>query len=309
MTINLSKLVEIKDLRKVWPHEALDFTPWLSQEENISLLSDAIGIDITVDETESNVGDFNVDIFASETGTDRKIIIENQLEETNHDHLGKLITYASGKSADLIIWLVKHAREEHKAAIEWLNNHTDEKIGFFLCEIKLYQIGASEPAVKFEVIEKPNDWTKEMKKKESVTETQQQRYDYWVAFQDYALKNDEFAKHFKRRASTYDHWMNFAIGSSECHLAINQIQKRNELILELYIDNSKELFHQLYEHKTEIENDLGFDLDWRELPEKKASRILITKKVNFNNRNKWQEQFDWLIEKILKMRAAFKKYL
>ena len=104
----------------------------------------------------------------------------HQLEETNHDHLGKLITYASGKSADLIIWLVKHARAEHKAAIEWLNNHTDEKIGFFLCEIKLYQIGDSEPAVKFEVVEKPNDWTKEMRKKESVTETQQQRYDYWV---------------------------------------------------------------------------------------------------------------------------------
>lgn len=125
--VNLSKLEEIKDLRTVWPHEALDFTPWLSQDDNIALLADAVGLDITVDETESSVGDFNVDIFASETGTDRKIIIENQLEDTNHDHLGKLITYASGKSADVIIWVVKHAREEHKAAIEWLNNHTDEK--------------------------------------------------------------------------------------------------------------------------------------------------------------------------------------
>lgn len=95
--INLSRLEEIKDLRTVWPHEALDFTPWLSQDDNISLLADAVEMDITVDETESSVGDFNVDIFASETGTDRKIIIENQLEDTNHDHLGKLITYASGK--------------------------------------------------------------------------------------------------------------------------------------------------------------------------------------------------------------------
>ena len=143
--INLSRLEEIKDLRTVWPHEALDFTPWLSQDDNISLLADAVGMDITVDETESSVGDFNVDIFASETGTDRKIIIENQLEDTNHDHLGKLITYASGKSADVVIWVVKHAREEHKAAIEWLNNHTDDNVGFFLCEIKLYRIGSSEP--------------------------------------------------------------------------------------------------------------------------------------------------------------------
>ena len=115
--INLGTLEEIKDLRKVWPHEALDFTPWLAEEENIAILSDAIGIDITVDDTESPVGDFNVDIYAVETGTDRKIIIENQLEDTNHDHLGKLITYASGKAADIIVWVVKHAREEHKAAI------------------------------------------------------------------------------------------------------------------------------------------------------------------------------------------------
>lgn len=133
--VSLSKLEEIRDLRTVWPHEALDFTPWLSQDDNITLLADAVGIDIAVDETESSVGDFNVDIFAYESGTDRKIIIENQLEDTNHDHLGKLITYASGKSADVVIWVVKHAREEHKAAIEWLNNHTDDKIGFFFAKL------------------------------------------------------------------------------------------------------------------------------------------------------------------------------
>ena len=108
--INLGKLKEIKDLRMVWPHEALDFTPWLADEDNISLLADAVGLEITVDETESSVGDFNVDIYATETGTDRKIIIENQLEDTNHDHLGKLITYASGKSADIVIWVVKRAK-------------------------------------------------------------------------------------------------------------------------------------------------------------------------------------------------------
>lgn len=192
----LNRLEEITDLRTVWPHEALDFTPWLSQEDNIALLSDAIGLDITVDETESTVGDFSVDIFACETGTDRKIIIENQLENTDHDHLGKLITYASGKSADVIIWLVKHAREEHKAAIEWLNNHTDAKVDFFLCEIKLYRIGNSEPAVKFEIVEKPNDWTREVRKNEYATKTQQQRYDYWVAFQDYAFKNLQFSENF-----------------------------------------------------------------------------------------------------------------
>lgn len=247
--INLSRLEEIKDLRTVWPHEALDFTPWLSQDDNISLLADAVEMDITVDETESSVGDFNVDIFASETGTDRKIIIENQLEDTNHDHLGKLITYASGKSADVVIWVVKHAREEHKAAIEWLNNHTDDNVGFFLCEIKLYRIGSSEPAVKFEVVERPNDWTKEVRKSESVNETQQSRYDYWVAFEDYVFNIPAFAKNFKRRKPSTDHWMNFSIGSSACHIAVSQIQKRDELDVELYINDDPDLYNSLLEIK------------------------------------------------------------
>ena len=194
----LGILEEIKDLRTIWPHEALDFTPWLAKDENIALLSDAIGLDITVDEEESPVGDFSVDIFASETGTERKIIIENQLEDTNHDHLGKLITYASGKSADIIIWVVKRAREEHKAAIEWLNNHTDEQIGFFLCEIKLYRIGESDPAVKFEVVEKPNDWAKEIKKASgNLNPTQQARFEYWTAFNNYAFSDKIFSHHQK----------------------------------------------------------------------------------------------------------------
>ncbi len=306
---NLSRLEEIKDLRTVWPHEALDFTPWLSQDDNITLLADAVGFDITINETESSVGDFNVDIFASETDTNRKIIIENQLEDTNHDHLGKLITYAAGKSAEVIIWVVKHAREEHKAAIEWLNNHTDEKIGFFLCEIKLYRIGSSEPAVKFEVIEKPNDWTKEVKKNESTNETQQQRYDYWVAFQDYAFQNIQFAKEFNRRKPSTDHWMDFGVGSSACHIAVSQIQKRNELDVELYISENKELFHALLQTKELIEADANLTFDWRELPERKASRIVIKKDVNFCDKEQWNEQFDWLIDVMVKMKTAFKKYL
>lgn len=306
---NLSRLEEIKDLRTVWPHEALDFTPWLADDENISLLSDAIGLDITVDETESSVGDFNVDIFASETGTDRKIIIENQLEDTNHDHLGKLITYASGKSADIIVWVVKHAREEHKAAIEWLNNHTDENIGFFLCEIKLYRIGNSEPAVKFEVVEKPNDWKKSVIRDESASETQQQRYDYWVAFQDYAFQNAQFAKNFNRRKPPMHHWMNFNVGSSACHISVSQILTRNELDIELHINEDKELFRTLFEKKDAIEADAGLTFDWRELPERKTSRILIEKSVNFEDKNQWNEQFDWIIDVILKIKKAFKKYL
>jgi hypothetical protein len=307
--INLGKLKEIKDLRKVWPHEALDFTPWLAEEDNLTLLADAVGLEITVDETESSVGDFNVDIYATETGTDRKIIIENQLEDTNHDHLGKLITYASGKSADIVIWVVKRAREEHRSAIEWLNNHTDENIAFFLVEIKLYQIGSSDIAVKFEVVEKPNDWTKEIKRNTSNSPTLQARYDYWVAFNDYAFQNNAFAKQFNKRKASTDHWMTFSVGSSACHISMSQIRKYNHALVEWYISDDKELYHKFYSNKAAIEQEMGVQLEWNELPEKKASRILVYKTVNFDNKDTWSEQFDWMMDMAIKMKKAFKKYL
>lgn len=304
---NLGTLKEITDLRSIWPHEALNFTPWVA--ENVDLLADAVGLDITVDETESSVGDFNVDIYASETGTDRKIIIENQLEDTDHDHLGKLITYASGKGADVVIWVVKHAREEHKAAVEWLNNHTDDKIGFFLCEIKLFQIGDSQIAPTFTVVERPNDWTKEIRKTASANSTQQQRLEYWQAFNDYAFSDANFSRIFNKRKPTTDHWMDFSIGSSACHIAVSQIQKRKAVDVELYINDDKELFKSLFAHKDEIEKNMEMELEWKELPERKASRILIEKTVDLDDRATWPEQFDYIMDTCIKMKRAFKRYL
>ena len=304
---NLGTLKEITDLRSIWPHEALNFTPWVA--ENVDLLADAVGLDITVDETESSVGDFNVDIYASETGTDRKIIIENQLEDTDHDHLGKLITYASGKGADVVIWVVKHAREEHKAAVEWLNNHTDDKIGFFLCEIKLFQIGESQIAPAFTVVERPNDWTKEIRKTASANSTQQQRLEYWQAFNDYAFSDANFSRIFNKRKPTTDHWMDFSIGSSACHIAVSQIQKRKAVDVELYINDDKELFKSLFAYKDEIEKNMEMELEWKELPERKASRILIEKTVDLDDRATWPEQFDYIMDTCIKMKRAFKRYL
>ena len=292
----LGRLEEVTDslLRKIWAHEALDFTNWLAAEENIQLLADAVDLDgITVDETEAHVGNFRADILATETGTGRKIIIENQLEDTNHDHLGKLITYAAGKSAQIIIWLVKRACDEHRAAIEWLNNHTDDEIGFFLCEIKLYRIDDSAPAVKYE----------------NVNETEPQRLDYWTAFQDYAFQKKPFAKNFKRRKPSTDNWFDFSIGSSACVIRITQIRQRNELGAEIWIHNNKNLFRTLYEKKDAIESGTGLTFDWRELPDKKASRIVIVKQVAFDAENARTEQFDWLIDVMLKLKKTFSQYL
>ncbi len=168
---SLGSMKKIDDLRSVWQHEARDFSKWLAQDENLALLSSAIGIDIVLEELESPVGGFSVDLFGTEDGTDRKIIIENQLEETNHDHLGKIIIYASGKDAEVVVWIVSHARDEHRQAVQWLNQHTDSDIGFFLIEIELLQIDDSLYAPRFNVVERPNDWEKQVKAEEGLSDT------------------------------------------------------------------------------------------------------------------------------------------
>ena len=157
--MKLGKLEEV-DIRELWKHEQYDFSEWLSKEENIEILGDEIGLTLTDIDKEVYVGSYRCDLVAYDETTGIKVIIENQLETTNHDHLGKIITYASGLDADVVIWIVKEAKEEHRSAVEWLNNKTTKDVSFFLIEIHAYQIGDSLPAPKFVLVEKPNDFLK-----------------------------------------------------------------------------------------------------------------------------------------------------
>lgn len=161
-TEKLGTLEEVP-LREIWPHEALNFTNWLSQEENMELLSNELNIDIEVVDTEVSTGKYKLDILARNSD-DETIVIENQLENTNHDHLGKIITYASGLDATTIIWIVEDVEEEHRQAVNWLNEHLDDTINIFLCKIRLFRIGDSQAAQKFQVICEPNNWSKAVKK-------------------------------------------------------------------------------------------------------------------------------------------------
>ena len=156
---NIGKLHEV-DVRELWQHEQYDFSKWLAQEDNIAYLNDILGLTLVDVNNEVYVGPYRCDLVAKDETSGVTVIIENQLDGTNHDHLGKIITYASGLGAKFIVWIVKEAKEEHRAAIEWLNNNTINEINFFLIEIHAYKIGNSEPAPKFEVIEKPNGFTK-----------------------------------------------------------------------------------------------------------------------------------------------------
>jgi len=159
------------------------------------------------------------------------------------------------------------------------------------------------------VLEKPNDWAKEIKKSDFSSETQQRRYDYWTAFQDRAFQNAEFSREFKRRKPSTDHWMNYSIGSSECYISVAQIRNRDELNVALYIPNNEQLYQSLESHKGEIDGEAGIPLSWYELKGRKASKIVTARTAEFENHGEWNEQFDWLADTMLKMKRAFKKYI
>lgn len=304
----LGKLKKI-ELREGWKHEANDFTKWLAQEENLALLGDEIGFDIKLIQTEAKVGSFNVDILAEEENTGNKVIIENQLEISDHDHLGKVITYASGYDAKVIVWVVKDIREEHRNAIDWLNENTNEDIGFYLLKIELWQIENSLPAPKFEVISKPNDWAKAVKssaESTELTETKIKQLEFWDAFKSFAKQNNTKLRFQK---SYPQHWTNISIGSSDCHIALTINSRDKQYACEIYISNNKELYTKLFENKNEIENELGDKLEWMELPEKKASRIKLFTLGDFDNQMEWNKAFEWMQEKAENFQKVFPRYL
>ena len=307
MTSQLGIIKKIDDLRSVWPHEAHDFSKWLAREENLTLLSDTIGIDIVLEELESAVGGFSVDLYATEEGTGRKIIIENQLEDTNHDHLGKIITYASGKGAEVIIWIVKRARDEHRQAVEWLNQHTDSNIGIFLLEIELWQINNSPYAPKFNIVERPNDWAKTVKAVVGISDTQKLQLEFWQGFNEYAFTKKKFAQTYKQRKALAQHWYDLSLGKSAYHLCFTVNTQKKRIGTEIYIDNDKELFNRFKDSRAEIEACFGAELEWREAS--KACRILaLTQGDIKNGPETWSTMFDWFIETAEKLRVIAQRF-
>lgn len=306
MKKNLSKLNKV-ELRDVWGHEALDFTNWLAQEENLNLLSEEIEVDIQLVKTEASVGKFSADILAEEGVSGRKIIIENQFGDTNHDHLGKIITYASGYDAEIVVWIVQDVREEHQKAIEWLNEHTDEKIGFFLIKIELWQIGDSNPAPKFEVMASPNEWAKTMKTNggnSELTETKLLQLEFWGKFKYFVRLKDT---KIRLQTPRPQHWYSVSMGSSDGHIALTLNSRENLIGCDIYINQNKELFNFLREKKNDIEKEIGEPAEW--IDASVASRIKIQKEVSeVFDKNEYEKYFTWLYDKTTLFQKVFDRY-
>lgn len=307
--IELGKLTEL-DVRKVWQHEQYDFSSWLAEEENIQILSNKLNLSLTDIETEKNVGSYRCDIICKDEITGKNVLIENQLEATNHDHLGKIITYASGLDASVVIWIVANAKEEHKSAIEWLNKHTDAEVSFFLIEVHAYTIEDSKPAPYFDIIEQPNDFAKQLKtfsNNTNLNESQNKRLEFWEMFNDVLVKR---GTPFNKRKATTDHWYSVAVGTSACHISIDLVNREHKIRISLWIPDNKELYDTLYSHKTDIENEIGFKLSWDKLDGKKASYIYtFISGLNFNHQDNYNDLMNKAIDEVLLFRKTFSKFI
>ncbi len=306
--MKLGRLEQI-DLREYWEHEALDFTKWLSEDSNLALLSNEVGIDITLERTEAPVGAFNVDILAYDGETNRKVVIENQLERTDHDHLGKIITYASGYNAEHIIWIVKDVRDEHKQAIDWLNENTAENVNFFAIKMELWKIGDSAVAPKFQIISKPNNWAKAVKNSSAspASDLKMLQLNFWSKLKDFLDDSSSILKTVQPRPQN---WYDIRFGKPGSYLSLTINSQQNFLRAGIYIRNSKDLFRNLKTQKAEIEATLGFKLDWKILEDKKASRIVCEKHgIDFKDTSTWEEYQQWFKENGEALQTVFKQYL
>lgn len=288
----------------MWKYEANDFTKWLAKEENLNTLSEEIGIDIELLSTEVKTGSFSTDILAVETNTNNKIVIENQLEVTNHDHLGKIITYASGHDAKTIIWIVKDAREEHRQAIDWLNEHTDEKINIFLCRIELWRIGNSDIAPKIQIVSIPNNWTKTLKKSADTKMTSREilKYNYWTQVKE--TIDNEYSQFNSRTPHSHNSYY-ISIGTPLAFIILTINFRDLEIKAQVWIRENKDLFDYLYEFKDDIESEMGVDLNWDKSENKKSSQIRIIKKINLLDETKWDESIKWQLDMASKLYDSF----
>lgn len=299
----LSTLERVR-LREAWEHEAGDFTPWLAETANLDALADALGIsELVLVATEHWVGDFKLDILC--TDGEEQVIIENQLEKTNHSHLGQIIAYATGVGAKKVIWVAETFRPEHAAALQFLNENTTEDLNFFGVEVELWRIGDSPLAPKFEVVVKPNEWVKsgreQVRAATATTPTKQLQQKFWTALVEHLSAE---APQIRPQKPRPQHWLNNSIGRSGFALNVTANTRDQRLGVELWIPGAqaKQHFSRLLAQRQVIERALGFDLDWQELPDAKAVRIASWyQQASIEDEQRWPEYMDWLARRLVKM--------
>ncbi|HBM58532.1 MAG TPA: DUF4268 domain-containing protein [Citreicella sp.] len=312
--MRLGKL-ETVDIRAVWRNETAEFTPWLAQEDNLIALGEALHLgELTLQATEHSVGDFSADIVAVDEGG-VQVLIENQLEPTDHRHLGQVLTYLAGLGSNeaTIVWVSTRFREEHRAAIDWLNRSTLDGYDFFGVEIEILRIGGSDPAPRFNLVAMPNDWARQARQaarraaSDPVGPAGEFYQRYWTAMREVYEATDDKRRYPKAWPRQ---WLAFRIGRSGFHISAVANHTANSLRVELYMHQKGLPFNQaynaLFSQRDEIEAAYGSPLDWQALPESTAARIAVhLPDADVSNRADWSRQHAWILSQVAHFRSLF----
>lgn len=318
MSITLGTLERL-ELRLAWASEAQHFTPWLATEAGLKLLGDAVGIELEREAEEQPVGPFRADILARRTdiADEHWVLIENQLDPTDHKHLGQLLTYAAGLDAATIIWVAAQFTQEHRAALDWLNDITTDRFEFFGLEVELWKIGSSVAAPKFNVISSPNDWRRGVKKQVggdgTVSPTKQLQQRYWTALKTVL---DSRPGSLRSRNPPAQHWTDYSIGRTGAWLTTAVKAKERQIRVELNVNGNqnqplaKQWYAALFAEKAAIEAAIGAPLLWRELPNKVSSQVSLRRENSDpGDSADWPTQHAWLADTLERFRTVFQSRL
>jgi len=310
--IQIGKIKKVP-LREIWKKEDKDFTRWL--EEHIDYLNDILDFDLGIESREKNVGPFKVDLYA-EDDLGNKVIIENQLKKTDHDHLGKIITYLTNLEAKTAIWIASKPTEEHTKAIEWLNETTPDDISFYLIRIEAIRI-ESQPSVAplFTVVKGPTTESKQRgQERKEYAQRHILRKDFWTQLLEKAKEKTNL--HSNVSPCIYS-WIGTGAGKSG--IGYNYVITNKYADCEIYLDRGKEFeepninkarFDQLYKYKEEIEKEFGGELNWDRLDNRRASRISVKfEGVGLKDEDKWDDLQNKMIDIMIRLEKAFRKYI
>lgn len=308
--MQLGKLRTV-DVRSVWRDEARDFTPWLLK--NAESLSAALELDFELRNAEHSVGGFSVDLIGKVAQSDDIIIVENQLEQSDHRHLGQVLTYAGGTNAKYIVWVNTKFREEHLSAIRWLNENTLEDVNFFAVEVSAVQIDESRPAPRFEVVAQPNSWQRETRARVSdvlLGERAQRQREFWTRYLD-ALR----ARHpewTNARRGLAQNWYALSAGISGVSF-VSFFNRDGEAVARLeFVSSDAEMnkmrFDVFEQNRDAIEKSMGGNVSWDSSELIKSCRISTARAANFADETQWDLLIDWFIAKQEKFRSIFAEF-
>ena len=301
----LGKLEHVSP-RVVWEDEARDFTPWLA--ENLKVLGQSLGLDLELTSREAGVGSFSVDLLAKDLKSQRAVVVENQFGATDHDHLGKVLTYASGFDASAVVWLAEEFREEHRQALDWLNQRTDSETSFFGVLIEVLEIDGSKPALSLRPIVYPNPWQKDQRRAADrpMSPKAAKYQEFFQALIDELRERHHFTA---ARIAQPQNWYSFSSGVSGFQYSFS-FALGNRLRTELFIspgdgEENEAALTWLRVHSEALEAAVGVPLTWEPLEGKQACRVAVYKPGSIEDTEQLEEHHRWAIDTLLKLKRAF----